>query len=114
MRLLRLDCQHDHVGAAQPFPGADVRDHAERTFEFGAFGDVRFEDVHRRCRHAALPHTAQHGVRHIAAADKCHDHAVVLSRSPKIAVPMRTIVEPAAMAASRSADIPIDSVSQCG
>ncbi len=32
-------------------------------------------------------------------------------REPKIAVPMRTQVDPAAIAASKSADIPIDSVS---
>ena len=51
---------------------------------------------------------------HVAAADEGQFHAALLSRTPKIAVPTRTIVDPAATAASRSADIPSDSVSQRG
>ncbi len=35
----------------------------------------------------------------------------VVSRAPKIALPTRTSVAPSAIAASRSADMPIDSVS---
>ena len=51
----------------------------------------------RRCASSALPH-ALGATPHI-------------SRGPKMAVPTRTIVAPSAIAASRSSDMPIDSVS---
>ncbi len=47
---------------------------------------------------------------HVAAADECDLHRRG-ARAPKIAVPTRTMVEPSAIAASRSSDIPIDSTS---
>ena len=61
---------------------------------------------------------ADERARHVAAAEEGDLHAALLSgrRSPKMAVPMRTIVAPAAMAASMSSDMPIESVSKpnCG
>src|SRR5689334_3855052 len=54
------------------------------------------------------------GARHVAAAEKCNPHAGLSSvrRAPKIAVPMRTMVAPAAMASSMSSDMPIERVSK--
>src|ERR1041385_1980335 len=57
---------------------------------------------------------ADQRARHIAAAEKGDFHAGLSSRlrAPKIAVPMRTMVAPAAMASSMSSDMPIDRVSK--
>src|SRR5690606_16674075 len=66
---------------------------------------------------AFLQQPADDGLRHVAAPDEGDEahvvHILVLRswRAPKIAVPTRTIVAPSAMAASRSADMPIESVS---
>ena len=40
--------------------------------------------------------------------------AARLGRGPKMAVPMRTMVAPSSMAVSKSPDMPMESVSQCG
>ena len=55
-------------------------------------------------------HAADQAGRHIAAAYETNGFAH--SRSPKTAVPILTMVEPSAIAASMSPVIPIDSVSQ--
>ena len=45
------------------------------------------------------------------ANDSLYGEFILLCRWPKIAVPTRTIVAPSSIAASRSSDMPIDSVS---
>src|SRR6056300_426684 len=60
-------------------------------------------------------HPQDQGCRHIACANKGYFKVIHIFvswlRGPKMSVPMRTMVEPDAMAASRSADMPSESVS---
>src|SRR3990172_10992941 len=70
---------------------------------------AHLDDADGPGRDAFFEQAADNGARHIAAADERNVHA--FSRSPKIAVPTRTMVAPSAIAASRSADMPIESVS---
>ncbi len=69
----------------------------------------RLDDVYCRCRQALPVQAADEGDRHVAATDEGYFH--VWLRSPKIAVPMRTMVAPSIIAASRSSLMPIDKVS---
>ena len=111
-RVLRLDGEHQRVrlGARGVGRGADAhpvrRDLVARR---------RRELDHRdRPRLEALrDEAADQGIGHVAAAEEGEVQAALrsLRRSPKIAVPTRTIVAPSAIASSRSSDMPMDKVS---
>src|SRR5262245_43717141 len=63
---------------------------------------------------ALADQAANERARHVAAAEEGDLHAgfSAILRAPKIAVPMRTMVAPAAMAWSMSSDMPIERVSK--
>src|SRR5688572_30598913 len=110
--MLRLDRQHDGAGIGGDI-GTDrgCRGDAEfapqpRTRRLIQFDHRQFARIVSLCEEPPDERTA-----HVAAADEDDLHGVALVRSPKMALPTRTIVEPSAMASSRSALMPIDRVS---
>ena len=111
--LLRLDRKHHQVRLADGFPvvGSAVRRIRVQAARAGPVPGPRSQLSSRR----AAPHQASHQARgHVAAANEGNAHRcdlLIQSRGPKMAVPTRTMVAPSATAASRSALMPIDSVS---
>src|SRR6185436_20705066 len=83
-----------------------------------ARGAVDFNGADLGRGKAAFEQAADQCVGHVAAADEHHVHRdvhaadLILFLAPKIAVPTRTIVEPSAIAASMSSDMPTESVSK--
>ena len=128
--LLRLHRENDERRAGHGF----ARAFAEEGEAGKARGNPR-PRLRQRLHHPKIvddasprEHPADERGRHVAAADErnchvCWPPASVVQgagcflpdgshhRAPKIEVPTRTSVAPSAMASSRSADIPIDSVS---
>ena len=134
--LLRLHREHDELGAARSRRRRTSREDADARKARRELSRAarRSGSTTRKSRGGApaREHAADERGRHVAAADegdRCRSVACSAgseSRAsrridarrtararvrPKIAVPTRTSVAPSAIAASRSADMPIDSVS---
>src|SRR6185312_16620327 len=120
-RLLRLHRQHDErrVVPYRLRRVANATQSGKARGERGALRGQRLDDRDVGGAAAAREDAADERRRHVAAADEdeaAHEMASAVAgdamRAPKIAEPIRTSVAPSATAASRSALMPIDSVSR--
>ena len=109
LHLLRLDRQHQQIAdAGQHFGRFQAVDRVSLLQLVARFA-TRIDHGDVSGGEALFQHAADQRIGHVAAAEEGNFHAWFLS--PKMAVPMRTMVAPSATAASRSWDMPMDRVS---
>src|SRR5262249_43264817 len=108
--LLRLDGEDRGFHLAHLRARPLARAPAEIAHELPARGPVRLHPPGVGPLGTLPREPAADGAPHVAAADESDPHAAFL-RSPKIAVPILTIVAPSAIAASKSSVMPMERVS---
>src|SRR5262249_27789464 len=109
-QMLRLDREYDDVSRAHRVLGLVEAGDAVLVDHLAAGIGADLAEAYALQGKILAQHPADERVGHVAAANERDPHDF-LSLSPKIAVPTRTIVAPSAIAASMSADMPIESVS---